>query len=395
MASALHGRAVLLLAFAAFASAAATRAIDALLVPIAADFGTTPGAASIAATAFLLSYGLLQVMHGPIGDRTGKYRLVLIYTAASSATMFACAAVPSLEALAWVRFLSGAMVGGIITLALAWIGDVVPYQSRQTVLAKFMTGQLVGVGSGAAAAGLIADHFGWRAVFHLLGVVMLAVAAGLWRELRVNELARHGGEPAGGTFAQDLAGVFTLLGRPWVRVVFAAVFTEGLLMYGAIAFVPLHLHRVLGLSVGASGALILLFAAGGLAYALSASRLVPRLGERGIASLGGGSMAVGAALIGMAPGPLVAMAGLFLAGSGFYSFHNTLQTNATQMAPDARGSAVSLFAFGMFGGSSIGVLAGGLLVDSAGTTPLLLGASAGLVLLSAFFTPRLPGRARS
>ena len=50
-------RAVLLLAFAAFTSAAATRAVDPLLVPLAEDFGTTPGGASVAVTAFLLSYG--------------------------------------------------------------------------------------------------------------------------------------------------------------------------------------------------------------------------------------------------------------------------------------------------------------------------------------------------
>lgn len=392
MVSALHGRAVFVLAFAAFASAAATRSIDALLVPIAADFGTTAGQASIAATAFLVSYGFLQLVHGPIGDRVGKYRLVFIYAAMSAATMFACALVPSLQALAWVRFLSGAVVGGMITLALAWIGDVVAYENRQAVLAKFMTGQLFGVGCGAAVAGVTAERFGWRAVFVLLGAVMLAAAIGLWRELRLNPLARHVPGAAGKTFAADLRGVLGLLARPWVRVVFVAVLIEGMLMYGAIAFVPLHLHVSLGLSVGASGALIMLFAAGGLAYAMSAGHLVPRLGERGIARFGGASMAFGVGLVGLAPGAATAMAGLFFAGAGFYAFHNTLQTNATQMAPDARGSAVSVFAFGMFGGSSLGVMAGGLLVDGAGTRPLLLGASAGLVLLTVYFSRGLPGR---
>jgi predicted MFS family arabinose efflux permease len=385
----MHGRAVLLLAFAAFTSAAATRAIDALLVPIAEDFGTTAGAASIAATAFLVSYGFLQVLHGPVGDRVGKYRLVFLYTGISSATMFASALVPTLEALAWVRFLSGATVGGMITLALAWIGDVVPYQGRQQVLAKFMTGQLLGVGCGAAVAGVTAERFGWRAVFVLLGVIMLAVTLGLWRELRVNALARQETERVRRPFAEDLRRVAGLLGRPWVRVVFAAVFTEGLLMYGAIAFVPLHLHHTLGLSVGASGVMILLFAAGGLAYAMTAAALVPRLGEQGIARVGGSCMALGTGLIALAPAPSMAMAGLFFAGIGFYSFHNTLQTNATQMAPDARGSGVSLFAFGLFGGSSLGVLAGGQFVDRVGTMPLLAGASAGLVVLTLYFGSRL------
>ncbi len=392
MALALHGRAVLLLAFAAFSSAAATRAVDAILVPIAAEFGTTAGAASIAATAFFVSYGFLQVLHGPLGDRAGKYRLVLAYTAISSLTMFACALAPTLHALAWVRLLSGATVGGIITLALAWIGDVVPYQGRQQVLAKFMTGQLLGVGCGAAAAGVTAELLGWRAVFVLLGLIMLAVSIGLWRELRTNELARQVPEAVRRSFTQDLRGVVALLARPWVRTVFLAVLTEGFLMYGALAFVPLHLHRTLALSVGTSGVLILLFAAGGLSYALSAGMLVPRLGERGISRLGGASMALGTALIGLAPNAAVAMVGLTFAGVGFYSFHNTLQTNATQMAPDARGSAVSLFAFGLFGGSSLGVLIGGVLVDEVGTTPLLVGVSAGLVFLAALFSSRLPGR---
>jgi predicted MFS family arabinose efflux permease len=86
------------------------------------------------------------------------------------------------------------------------------------------------------------------------------------------------------------------------------------------------------------------------------------------------------------------MAGLFLGGVGFYGFHNTLQTNATQMAPEARGSAVSLFAFGLFGGSSLGVLAGSFFVDGAGTRPLLACSAAGLVVLALYFAARLGGR---
>ncbi len=387
----MHGRAVLLLAFAAFTSAAATRAIDPLLVPIAQDFGTTAGGASIAATAFLLSYGLLQFLHGPIGDRAGKYRLVFVYTLLSAVTLLASAVAPSLHALAAMRFVSGAVVGGIITLALAWIGDVVPYERRQAVLARFMTGQLVGVGVGAAAAGLVAEYFGWRAVFVLLAVSMFIVAAGLWRELRVNPSTQHAPTPRARSFAADLGAVFMLLERPWVRVVFCAVLGEGMLMYGGIAFVPLHLHQALGASVGASGTMILFFAAGGLAYALSAAALVPRLGERGIARLGGSSMALGMGLIAFAPGLAVAMAGLIFAGAGFYAFHNTLQTNATQMAPDARGSGVSLFAFGLFGGSSLGVFSGGLAVDGIGTRVLLAGSALGLVVLTVGFSGRLSG----
>jgi len=53
-------------------------------------------------------------------------------------------------------------------------------------------------------------------------------------------------------------------------------------------------------------------------------------------------------------------------GAGFYMLHNTLQTNATQMAPAARGLAISLFAFCYFLGQAAGVAACGWAVDEFG-----------------------------
>jgi hypothetical protein len=50
------------------------------------------------------------------------------------------------------------------------------------------------------------------------------------------------------------------------------------------------------------------------------------------------------------------MLACLMTGLGFYMLHNTLQVQATQMAPAARGSAVTLFACSLFFGQSTGVL---------------------------------------
>ena len=55
-----------------------------------------------------------------------------------------------------------------------------------------------------------------------------------------------------------------------------------------------------------------------------------------------------------------------LIGMGFYMLHSTLQTRATELAPEARGTAVSLFAFSLFLGQGIGAIALGAIVDSVG-----------------------------
>lgn len=385
----MHGRAVFLLALASFASAASQRAIDPLLAPIALSFGATAGGAAIASTAFLVAYGLLQLVHGPMGDRFGKVRLVTIHMAVSAAGTFACAWSPSLPALAAARFVAGVSMGAVIPLSIAWIGDAVPYQRRQAVLAQFMIGGLLGFAFGSAASGLIAEYFGWRWVFGMLGIFNLAVAVQLWLALRANPLdaAAHGAQP--GTLLQGCGRALALLARPWVRVMTVTVFLEGLLIYGAFAFVPLDFNRRHGLGIGASGAMLAFNALGGLGYALLARRIVPRLGERRLILTGGLALCIAFLGLATAPGAAAAAPWLILAGAGFSAFHNTLQVNATQMAPEARGAAVSLFAFFLFSGQSLGVWLGGRVVDRWGTWPLLFVVSAGIAALAIGFRSRL------
>ena len=47
-------------------------------------------------------------------------------------------------------------------------------------------------------------------------------------------------------------------------------------------------------------------------------------------------------------------------GLGFYMLHNTLQTNATQMTPEARGTAVAIFSSALYLGQTLGVAVNGI-----------------------------------
>ncbi len=95
----------------------------------------------------------------------------------------------------------------------------------------------------------------------------------------------------------------------------------------------------------------------------------------------------------VALGPLWLMApAIMLLGLGLYMLHNTLQTNATQMAPEARGLAVSTFANALFLGQAIGIWLAGLVVDRFGFALVFLAAAGGLALLGAGFAGRLQRR---
>ena len=387
-------RAVFLLSLAAFASAASLRATDTLLPLLAREFSATAGGAASVVTAFAISYGLLQAVYGPLGDRYGKFLIVCATTFASALGTYACALAPTLDTLILARFAAGATVGALIPLSMAWIGDVVAYQQRQALIARFLLGQILGTAFGQSVAGILAEHFGWRAIFVVLAALYLIVGALLLLELRRNPVTRRSAGDATVTILSGLARMAGLLALPWVRVVVGTVFLEGM-MIGSIAFIPAHLQQHFALGPAASGAMVGAYAVGGVAYALSARRFVAGLGEPGLAAGGGLVLAAGYLALAYAPAAWASVPGILLIGVGFYMLHNTLQVNATQMAPEARGAAVSLFALCLFTGQSTGVWVAGRMVDAYGTQAVFVAVSLGLALLGWRFRRRLRIQARS
>ncbi|HYG44258.1 MAG TPA: MFS transporter [Bordetella sp.] len=379
-----RNRAIALLALAAFVSASAFRICDPMLPRLAADFGTSTGQAAATVTAFAIAYGLLQMFFGPVGDRYGKYRVVMVATFACAIGSAGAVLAPSLDVLVLCRALSGAAGAGIVPLSMAWIGDNVPYEQRQATLARFLTGTILGMAAGQLAGGWFADTVGWRWAFGALVAGYLIVGVLLWREVgkqAVAAPANAAAMPRQGFAAQ----VRVVLGVPWARIVLATVFIEGLLVFGALAFAPAYLHERFDLSLTGAGAAVAVYALGGLLYTLVAGPVLRRLGERGLARAGGLVLCVAFLMYLLGPAWGWALLASMLAGFGYYLLHATLQTHATQMVPDARGTAVAWFASCLFLGQAVGVALAGLVVDAAGAAALFGTAAALLPLLGGSF----------
>lgn len=380
---------IFLLAIAAFFSGAALRICDALIPRLGRDFGITAGTAGQVIISFSLAYGLMQFLFGPLGDRYGKARLVCIALFGCAAGALACALAPGFDSLVGLRVLWGMAAAGVIPLSMAWIGDTVPYEERQATLARLLTGTLSGMMAGQLAGGLFADSApGWRGAFFTLAAGYGLIAVLLLARLRASPIAA-GAATGRIAFGAQLAAV---LGTPWARVVLAAVAAEGAFTLGPLAFLPSYLHQRFGLSLSAASALVALHAVGGLVYAMLARRLVSRLGERRMVLAGGALM--GAGYLAWWGSPVGWLAGPVALGVGFgtYLLHNTLQTHATQMVPAARGTAVALFAFCLFGGQALGVSLAGWVFDRWGATPLLLVPALSLPLLGWAFARALRRR---
>jgi predicted MFS family arabinose efflux permease len=385
-------RSIILLAGAGFASQAMVRVTDSLLPQIAADFGTTVGEASIVVAAYAVSHGSIQLIIGPVGDRFGKYRTVAVMCALAAVLVGLCGSVQSLSALAVARFASGAAAGWIIPLSMAYVGDVTPYERRQPILARYLSGQIFGQLFGQAAGGVLGDLMGWRNVFFVLAAMFALATVGLIFELLTNPRTRAAGRPEETSrgFVADYAAV---LSNPWARIVILAVFIEASVAWGAFAYVGADLHLRFGLSFTAVGLIVGTFGIGGLLYAASVQQLVTRLGQPGLAIFGGVMMALAYAALALGAVWWLAPIAVTAIGLGFYALHNTLQTNATQMTPEARGTAVAIFSSAIYLGQTLGVAAGALVFDRFTAVPLFLVPAVVLPVLAWWFAMRLKRRA--
>ena len=345
------------LAAAAFVSGANLRLFDALLPTVARDFGVLPTTASVVITAFTLAYGLFQVVHGPLGDRAGKLRVVGIATLIAAAASLGCSFASSLEMLTALRFATGIGAAAIVPLSLAWIGDNTPYDKRQAALGRFLGFILMGQIFGPALGGALAEFVDWRRIFDVLAAVFLIVSVVLLLVDRRTERPAPAATPAG-----VLNNYMRVLRDPWVRTVMLTVFLEGGLFYGAFAYTGAYLRERFDLSYLLIGALLAGFGLGGLIYSVMVRRLLARFGETGFVKIGGGLLLGSLVILPLLPLWQATIPVFIAAGFGFYMFHNTLQTKATEMAPQARGTAIAVFAFSLFMGQASGVALCGVLI---------------------------------
>jgi len=423
------GRASLLvLGMAAFMVQADARVIDPLLHVIAKDFQTMPAGAAIVISAYALPYGLFQLFYGPLGDRIGKLKVMAGCLALFAVGTLACAFVPNLPVFAVLRFLTGAVAASVIPMSLGYIGDKFPYEHRQIALARFMSALMTGQIIGSTMGGIFGQYLGWRNVFIVLGVASLGVAVLLARQGARFPEARRADRPFGlPILAVPLGGTLIFIGmlglvtprvslalevlgagllvyalvaqyggilrRPQAPLVLGTVLVEGLFVFGGLAYLASSLTDRFAINYAYAGLMVAGFGVGGLVYSLSAKYLVRRAGELGILVLGGALLGIGFVSIGLMPAwqwfiPLVVLLGM-----GYYTMHGTLQTRATEMAPEMRGTAVSLFAFFFFMGQATGPQLLGRILNTSGYGPAFVTAGIGLFAL-AVVSRQLFARAR-
>lgn len=361
-------RLILLLGLAGFASAFSLRSTDPMLALMADDLSVSVTEAALLASAFSLPYAGMQIVLGPVGDAVGKTRLIRLALAVLTLGLALSAVAPDYGSVMAARILAGGFAGGIIPTSMALIGDRVPFAARQVAISRFLMTVILGQMLGSASAGALAELYGWRAVFGLSAVLTALICLIAFLALR------HESEARGRlSFSDARRRYATVLANPLSLRVFATVGIEGLLILGVFPFIaPMLVAHAAGGAFEA-GIAIVGFALGGLVYSTQVRRLLSLIDQWRMMALGGLTCGLAYLAVGISLSWIPVALAFLVAGFGYYMLHNTLQTQATELAPGARGSALALFASSLFLGQGLGPVLYGPLTQHGGYAPLFLG----------------------
>jgi EmrB/QacA subfamily drug resistance transporter len=318
-------------------------------------------------TAYLLTSTVSLPIYGKLSDLYGRKPLFQFGLVAFLAGSLLSGAAQNMTMLIAFRAVQGLGAGGIMGMALAIIGDIIPPRQRGKYQGYMGSVFAVASVAGPLLGGFFVDQLSWRWVFYInlpIGILALFVTA---RALRVvTRRLEHeidylgaalmvgsvtslllvttwGGHQLAWTSVEIIglatAGVALLAAFIWqerrasepmlpLRLfrepIFAVssgiAFVVGLSMFGAVAFIPVYLQIVKGASATGSGLRMLPMMVGVLSTMILSGQAISRMGRYKIFPISGAAvLTCGLVLLSrlsVDSGPLAISLAMFVTGAG-------------------------------------------------------------------------------
>jgi len=228
-------------------------AFSTVLPPLREELGLSDVAIGLMGSLFLWSYALACPVAGVLADRYSRSRLVLVSLACWSAVTLLTGVTNGLVMLALLRIGLGLSESLYLPAAIALLADHHGPKTRGRALAVHSIGLNFGVVAGGAFAGYLAERFGWRTGFWILGGAGIVLAA-LGQRVFAAPAAPASAAPAALPPRPAVGEVIRYLIRvPTFHMLLVKMMLSGFTIWIFLSWLPLYFREVFHLSLGAAG----------------------------------------------------------------------------------------------------------------------------------------------
>jgi predicted MFS family arabinose efflux permease len=262
-----------------FSSASQTMIISPILPRIGVELDIADAALGTLVTAYSLMVALFAILAGPVSDKVGRRRILLLGCGAMTFALVLHAFVADYFSFLLVRMLAGGAGGMLSGAAVSYIGDAFPYRRRGWATGWVMSGSAVGQIVGIPLGIVMAARWGFKSPFYMFAVTMAATVLLIFLGMPQPEVKRTEHPLSVGKAARDY---LDMLRRPEVAWAAVAYFMSFFGLSVFTIYLPTWLERDIGLS---PDEIAVMFLFGGIANVLTgpqAGRLSDTVGRRGI-----------------------------------------------------------------------------------------------------------------
>lgn len=357
---------IVLLGLAGFIVMADNWVVSPILPTISQNLNIDIAKAGLLITAYMIPFGIFQIIFGPLADRYGKKQVITFSVLAFTIATGICALGSSLTSLALFRALTGIFAASVMPISLALIGDVFPMQERQQAIGTFMGLSFLGQGLSMAVGGTIAFFLNWRGVFVTYAIISLIPAILLIKNYKLLPSEKNPN-------SQIIKPYIKLISNTKSLFTYIIVILEGMFIVGSFSYTGSFISKIYHYNNLYIGFIMTGFGIMSVIGGRMGGKITSKIGQRKVLSLGLMSASLADIIIYFfGTNIFLLIIGIALLGFGFIFTHSTLLTRATAFAEKARGSAMSLVAFCFMGGGGLGTAIGGRVINLFGINTLFI-----------------------
>ncbi|HSR42052.1 MAG TPA: MFS transporter [Longimicrobiales bacterium] len=262
-----------------FSSASQIMIISPILPRIGEELEIADSVLGTLVSAYSLMVGIFAIISGPISDRVGRRRILLLGTGIMTVALLCHGLVVGYWSFLLVRVFAGVAGGVLSGAAVSYIGDYFPYNRRGWATGWVMSGAAFGQIIGIPLGIVLAGEMGFRTPFYLFAATMAMTVVLIFFKLPQPDVYRTEERLTLSGAARDYWAMLRQSEIAFASLAFFLMFL-GVSLY--VVYLPTWLERDLGLT---SGQIATLFLIGGIANVLTgpqAGKLSDRIGRKGI-----------------------------------------------------------------------------------------------------------------